>query len=123
LGSRHLLRPRKLSWSFLVSDSALDREHGLDLVRFASVDGRLAAFVVKRMDDYLKFTVAIQIKNCGETVYIRRDGLIRFRVDFTGYKFCLNISVDDAPQDDDGITSTLRSLNWRLRKGRRGCIV
>jgi hypothetical protein len=26
----------------------------------------------------------------------------------------LNIPVDYAPQDDDRITSTLRSVNWRL---------
>ena len=52
------------------------------------------------MNDYFEFTVAIQIKNRGEVVYIRRNRLIRFRVDFTGYKFCLNIPVDDTPQDD-----------------------
>jgi hypothetical protein len=45
-----------------LSGSALDREHRLDLVRLAAVDGRLAAFVVKRMDDHFEFSVAIQIK-------------------------------------------------------------
>ena len=91
-----------------LSGSALDREHLFDLVRLAAVDGRLAAFVVKRVDDHFEFSVAIQIKDCSDVVYIRRNRLIRFRVNFTGYKFCLNIPVDYAPQDDNGITSTLR---------------
>jgi hypothetical protein len=70
------------------------------------------------MDDYLEFSIAIQVKNCSEVVHIRCNGLIRFRVDFTGYKFCLNIPVDYAPQDDDGIiTSTLRSLIGASGKG------
>ena len=93
-----------------LSGSALDREHLFDLVRLAAVDGRLAAFVVKRVDDHFEFSVAIQIKDCSEIVYIRRNGLIRFRVNFTGYKFCLNIPVDYAPQNDDGITSRLRRV-------------
>ena len=73
------------------------------------------------MDDYLEFSIAIQVKNCGKVVNIWRNGFIRFGVDFTGYKFCLNISLDDAPQDDNGITSTLRSVNWRAsEKGAAG---
>ena len=103
-----------------LSGSALDREHRLDLVGLAAIDGRLAAFVVKRVDNHFEFSVAIQIKDCSEVVYIRRNRLIRFRVNFTGYKFCLNIPVDYAPQDDDGITSRLRSVNWRLRERRGG---
>jgi hypothetical protein len=50
-----------------LSRSALDREHLfdlVDLVGLAAVDGRLAAFVVKRVDDYFEFSVAIQIKDC-----------------------------------------------------------
>ena len=65
--------------------------HRFDLVGLAAVDGRLAAFVVKRVDDHLEFSIAIQIKRCSEVVYIRRNGLIRFRIHFTGYEFCLNI--------------------------------
>lgn len=97
-----------------LSGSACHREHGLDFVRFAAVDHGLAAFVVKRADDHFEFSVAIQIKDCSDVVYIRRNRLIRFRVNFTGYKFCLNTPVDYAPQDHKGITSTLRSVNWRL---------
>jgi len=65
LGSRYL--------PFLVSGSALDRQHFFDLVRLAAIDGRLAAFVVKRLNDHFEFTVAIQIKYCGEVVYIRQQ--------------------------------------------------
>ena len=102
-----------------LSRSALDREHLFDLVRLATVDGRLAAFVVKRVDDHFEFSVAIQIKDCSEVVYIRRSRLIRFRINFTGYKFCLNLPVDYAPQDHDGITSRPRRVYWRL--GERRC--
>ncbi len=49
-----------------LSGSALDREHLFDLVRLAAVDGRLAAFVVKRVDDHFEFSVAIQIKDGSE---------------------------------------------------------
>ena len=52
-----------------LSGSALDREHRLDLVGLAAVDGRLAAFVVKRVDDHFEFSVAIQIKDRGDLVY------------------------------------------------------
>jgi len=51
LGSRYL--------PFLVSGFALDRQHFFDLVRLAAIDGRLAAFVVKRLNDHFEFTVAI----------------------------------------------------------------
>jgi hypothetical protein len=44
-------------------------------------------------------------------------------LDFTGYNFCLNIPTDYAPQDNDGITSTLGSFNWRLRERRARGIV
>jgi len=101
-----------------LSGSALDRKHRFDLVRLAAVDRRLAAFVVKRVDNQFEFSVAIQIKDCSEVVYIRRNRLIRFRVNFTGYKFCLNIPVDYAPQDEYKITSTLPSVNWGLRERR-----
>ena len=67
--------------------------------------------LIKRVDDHLEFSVAIQIKDCSEVVYIRRNRVIRFRLDLTRYKFCLNIPVDYTPQDEDGITSTLRSVN------------
>ena len=88
-----------------LSGSALDREHLFDLVRLAAVDGRLAAFVVKRVDNHFEFSVAIQIKDCGDWYTFGSDRLIRFRVELTGHKFCLNIPVDYAPQNDDGITS------------------
>jgi hypothetical protein len=50
-------------------------EHLFDLVRLAAVDGRLAAFVVKRVDDHLEFSVAIQIKDCGDLTFslLNRD--------------------------------------------------
>ena len=95
-----------------LSGSALDREHRLDLVGLAAIDGRLAAFVVKRVDDHFEFSVAIQIKDCSEVVYIRSNRLIQFRVNFTGYKFRLNIPVDYASQNDDGITSTPRRVQF-----------
>ena len=49
-----------------LSGSAFHREHGLDFVRFAVVDHGFAAFVVKRVDNHLEFSVAIQIKDCSE---------------------------------------------------------
>ena len=55
-----------------LSRAALDREQRLDLVGLAAIDGRLAAFVVKRMDNHFEFSVAIQIKDCSEIVYIRQ---------------------------------------------------
>ena len=99
-----------------LSGSALDGEHRFNLVRLTAVDGRLAAFVVKRVDDHLEFSVAIQIKNRGNLVDIRSIGRICLRVKLAGNEFGLNIPVDYAPQDDDGITSTLLSVNWRLRE-------
>ena len=45
-----------------LSRAALDREQRLDLVGLAAIDGRLAAFVVKRVDDHFEFSIAIQIK-------------------------------------------------------------
>jgi len=101
-----------------LSGPALDREHRFDLIRLAAVDGRLPAFVVKRVDDHLESSIAIQIKDCSEVVYIRRNRVIRFRLDLTRYKFCLNIPVDYAPQDEYKITSTLPSVNWGLRERR-----
>ena len=45
-----------------LSGSAPDGEHRLDLIGLAAIDGRLAAFIVKRVDDHFEFSVAIQIK-------------------------------------------------------------
>ena len=103
-----------------LSRAALDREQRLDLVGLAAIDGRLPALRIKRMDDHFDFSIAIQIKDCSEVVYTRCNRLSRFRIDFTGHKFCLNIPIDYAPQDDDGITSTLRNVNWRIRERRDG---
>ena len=103
-----------------LSGSACHREHGLDFIRFAAVDHGPAAFVVKRVDDHFEFSVAIQIKHCSDVVYIRSNRLIQFRVNFTSYNFRLNIPVDYASQDHDGITSTLGNVQWRLRERRRG---
>jgi hypothetical protein len=58
-----------------LSSSALDREHRFDLVRLAAIDGRLAAFVVKRVDDHLEVPVPIQIKDCRDLIHVRSDRL------------------------------------------------
>ena len=97
-----------------LSGSALDREHLFDLVRLAAVDGRLAAFVVKRVDDHFEFAVAIQIKDRGDLVHVRSNRLIRLPVNLTGHKLRLNFPGDYASQNDDGITSTPWRLDWRL---------
>ena len=74
-----------------LSGSALDREHLFDLVGLAAVDGRLAAFVVKRVDDHFEFSVAIQIKDRSDVVYrFGSNRLVRLRVKLTGHKLCLN---------------------------------
>ena len=62
--------------SSLVSGSALDRQYRLSLVGLAAIDDRLAAFVLKRLDDYFEFSVSIQIKNRGNLVDIRSIGRI-----------------------------------------------
>ena len=95
-----------------LSGSALDREHRFDLIRLAAVDGRLAALVVKRVDDHFEFSVAIQVKDCSELVHVRSNRLIRPRVKLTGYNFCLNIPVDYAPQDEDGINFHPAEREW-----------
>src|SRR5437762_5399378 len=110
LGSRRSLNP---------SHSALDGKYGLDLIKFAAVDGGLAAFVVGRVDDHFEFAVAIQIKDGGDLVHVRSDRLIRLRVKLTGHKLRLNFPGDDASQNDDRITSTPWRLDWRLGERRR----
>src|SRR5262245_354663 len=104
--------------SFLVSDSALDRKHLFDLVRLAAVDGGLAAFVVKRVDDHFEFTVAIQIKDGSDLIHVRSDRLVRLRIKLTGHKLRLNFVGDYASQNDDGITSRARRVYWRLGERR-----
>jgi hypothetical protein len=42
-----------------LSRSALHREHLFDPIRLAAVDSRLAAFVVKRVNDHLEFSIPI----------------------------------------------------------------
>jgi hypothetical protein len=74
------------------SHSALDGKYGLDLIKFAAVDGGLAAFVVGRVDDHFEFAVAIQIKDGGGLV--RKNRLIPLRVNLTDHKLRLNFPVD-----------------------------
>src|SRR6266513_301120 len=93
-----------------LSGPALDREHRFDLIRLAAVDGRLAAFVVKRVDDHSSFPSPFRSRTAARLYTFRRNRVIRFRLDVTRSKFRLNIPVDYAPQDEDGITSTLRSV-------------
>jgi hypothetical protein len=102
-----------------LSGSALDREHLFDLVGLAAVDGRLAAFVVKRVDNHFEFTVAIQIKDRGDLLQVRSDRLVRLRVKLTDHKLRLNFAGDYASQNDDGITSRPRRVYWRF--GERRC--
>ncbi len=64
--------------------AAVDREQRLDLVGLAAIDGRLAAFVVKRMDDHFEFAIAIQVKDRGDLVHVRSNRLIRLLVNLTG---------------------------------------
>ena len=84
-----------------LSNSAFDRKYGLDLIEFAAVDGGLAAFVVERVDDYFEFAVAIQIKDGGDLVHVRKNRLIRLRVKLTGHELGLHFSGRHAPQNDD----------------------
>ena len=97
-----------------LSRAALDREQRLDLVGLAAIDGRLAAFVVKRMDDHFEFSVSIQIKDRGDLVQVRSDRLVRLRVKLTDHKLRLNFAGDYASQNDDGITSRPRRVYWRF---------
>ena len=48
-----------------LSRAALDREQRLDLVGLAAIDGRLAAFVVKRMNDHFEFFSVSQTLRSG----------------------------------------------------------
>src|SRR6266436_5657589 len=93
-----------------LSGSALDRERGLDLVGFAVIDRGLSAFVIKRLDDYFEFSIAIQIKDRSNLVHVSSDGLVGFRINFTSDNLRLNLTGDYTAQDDDGIASALRSL-------------
>ena len=97
-----------------LSGSALDREHLFDLVGLAAVDGRLAAFVVERVDDHFEFAVAIQVKDGADLVHVRSNRLVRLRLKLTGHKLRLNFAGDHASQNDDGITSRPRRVYWRL---------
>src|SRR5438034_1541971 len=101
----HKLFPSRLS------RSALDGERGLDLVGFTVIDRGLSAFVIKRLDDYFEFSIAIQIKHRSNLVHVRSDGLVGFRINFTSDNLRLNLTVDYTAQDDDGITSALRSVH------------
>ena len=67
-----------------LSNSAFDRNYGLDLIEFAAVDGGLAAFVVERVDDHFEFAVAIQVKDRGDLGHVRSNRLIRLLVNLTG---------------------------------------
>jgi len=67
-----------------LSNSAFDRNYGLDLIEFAAVDGGLAAFVVERVDDHFEFAVGIQIKDGGDLVHVWSNRLIRLLVNLTG---------------------------------------
>src|SRR5437763_16819683 len=53
-----------------LSGPALDREHRFDLIRLAAVDGRFRRLRSKTSGRSLEFSVAIQIKDCSEVVYI-----------------------------------------------------
>ena len=92
-----------------LSRSALDREHRLDLVGLAAVDGRLAAFVVKRMDDHFEFSVSIQIKDCSEIVYTRRNRLSRFRLNFTSARVLFEQELKTERPLAAHVGSTVRS--------------
>jgi hypothetical protein len=74
-----------------LSHSAFDRKDGLDLIGFAAVDGGLAAFIIKRVDDHFEFAVAIQIKDRSDLVHVRSDRFVRLRVKLTGHKLRLNL--------------------------------
>lgn len=65
------------------------------------IDRGLSAFVIKQLDDYFEFSIAIEIKHRRNLVHVRSDGLVWFRINFTGDNLHLNLTADYTAQDDD----------------------